>query len=128
MLTPGYPGFPLVFLTIIPNVFADIYNEQPGIVGLNYIAVGIGLSAASQVNSRLLDRIYIHFKNKNSGVGEPEFRLRELFNIIPFPDAVLIPNFPATMVPASIIVPFGLLLSGWSAQHHLPWIVTDIVR
>ena len=48
--------------------------------------------------------------------------------IIPFPDAVLIPNFSATMVPASIIVPIALLLAGWAAQGHLPWIVTDIVR
>ena len=67
-----------VFLTVIPNIFTNIYNEKPGIVGLHYIAVGVGLTTASQVNSRLLDRIYIHFKNKKGGVGEPEFRLREL--------------------------------------------------
>ena len=66
----------LVFLTTIPTIFANIYHEAPGIAGLHYIALGIGLSAASQINARLLDRIYIHFKNKNGGVGEPEFRLR----------------------------------------------------
>ena len=30
------------------------------------------------------------------------------------------------MVPGTIILPFGMLLSGWSAQHHLHWIATDI--
>ena len=37
-------------------------------------------------------------------------------------------TFAASMVPGSILLPIGLLLSGWSAQQHLPWIVTDIVR
>ena len=71
--------FPSVFLTIIPNIFADVYNEAPGIAGLHYIALGVGLSTASQLNARFLDRIYIYFKNKKGGVGEPEFRLREFY-------------------------------------------------
>ncbi|KAF8800056.1 MFS polyamine transporter [Phlegmacium glaucopus] len=100
-------GLFYLFLTTMPTIFADIYHEVPGIAGLHYIALGMGLTAASQINARLLDRIYIYFKNKNGGVGEPEFRL-------------------PSMVPASIILPIGLLLSGWSAQHHLHWIATDI--
>ena len=61
----------------MPNIFSDIYNEAPGIAGLHYIALGIGLSTASQLNARFLDRIYVYLKNKKGGVGEPEFRLRE---------------------------------------------------
>lgn len=38
----------------------------------------VGLFSASQINARLLDRVYIYFKNRNGGIGEPEFRLREL--------------------------------------------------
>ena len=72
------PVFPLVFLTIMPSIFADVYNEAPGIAGLHYFALGIGLTAASQLNARFLDRIYIYYKNKKGGVGQPEFRLREL--------------------------------------------------
>ena len=72
------PGFPLVFLTIMPSIFADVYNEAPGIAGLHYFALGIGLTTASQLNARFLDRIYIYYKNKKGGVGQPEFRLREL--------------------------------------------------
>lgn len=79
------PGFVSVFLTTIPAIFSDIYHQAPGIAGLHYIALGVGLTTASQINARLLDRIYIYFKNKNGGVGQPEFRLRELFNPFFFP-------------------------------------------
>ena len=69
----------------MPTIFSSIYHERIGIAGLHYIALGIGLSLASQVNARFMDRIYIHFKNKNGGVGEPEFRLRECVSfILPF--------------------------------------------
>ena len=66
-----------VFLTSIPSIFSDIYQESPGIAGLHYLALGIGLIAGAQINAQFLDRIYIHLKNKNGGVGEPEFRLRK---------------------------------------------------
>ena len=69
--------FSSVFLTTMPAIFSDIYHEEPGIAGLHYIALGVGLSIGSVVIILLLDSIYIHFKNKNSGLGEPEFRLRE---------------------------------------------------
>ena len=125
-------GFPSVFLTVMPNIFTDIYNETPGMAGLHYIALGVGLTTASQVNARFLDRIYIHLKSKKGGVGEPEYRLRELIlYLLFFPTrncGIDFSNFPATMVPASIVLPIGLILSGWGAQRHLPWIVTDIVR
>ena len=73
----AYLDFSSVFLTTMPAIFSDIYHEEPGIAGLHYIALGIGLSIGSVVIILLLDSIYIHFKNKNGGVGEPEFRLRE---------------------------------------------------
>ena len=60
----------------MPAIFANIYHEDAGVGGLHYIALGIGLTLASQSNARYMDRVYIHFKRKNGGVGEPEFRLR----------------------------------------------------
>lgn len=121
----AHPESASVFLTAIPSIFANIYHDKPGIAGLHYVALGVGLTGASQVNARLLDRIYIYLKSKNGGVGEPEFRLRSLFSF--YPDVILI-HYPASMVPASVILPVGLFLAGWSAQHHLHWIATDIVR
>ncbi|KAF9472904.1 MFS general substrate transporter [Pholiota conissans] len=100
-------GIFYLFLTTMPTIFREIYHEGVGIGGLNYIALGLGLSIASQTNARVVDKIYIYFKKKNGGVGEPEFRLPSVF-------------------PGTILVPFGLLLAGWSAQQKLHWILTDI--
>ena len=55
-----------------------------------------------------MDKIYVYFKRKNGNVGEPEFRL-------------------PTMVPATLMVPIGLFMSGWASQAKVHWIVTDIV-
>ncbi|TFK37877.1 MFS polyamine transporter [Crucibulum laeve] len=100
-------GIFYLFLTTLPVIFSKIYHQEPGIAGLHYIALGLGLSIASQTNARYMDRIYVHLKNKNGGVGEPEFRL------------------PA-MLPGTILLPIGLFLSGWSAQGHLHWAATDV--
>jgi hypothetical protein len=66
----------------MPAIFGGIYHEKPGIAGLHYLALGVGLSGASQVNARMLDRVYIHFQRKNGGVGRPEFRLREFLCLV----------------------------------------------
>ena len=61
----------------MPTIFEDIYEENVGIAGLNYLALGIGLTGFSQINARLMDPIYKRLKKRNGGVGKPEFRLRE---------------------------------------------------
>ncbi|KAG6878983.1 hypothetical protein C0992_006076, partial [Termitomyces sp. T32_za158] len=91
----------------MPSIYEGQYHETTSIAGLHYIALGTGLTIAAQVNARYMDRIYIHFKNKNNGVGEPEFRL-------------------PSMVPGTIVLPAGLIISGWAAQNKVHWIVTDI--
>ncbi|KAF9472907.1 MFS polyamine transporter [Pholiota conissans] len=100
-------GIFYLFLTTMPTIFREIYHEGVGIGGLHYIALGLGLGLASQTNARVMDKIYIYFKKKNGGVGEPEFRLPSMF-------------------PGTILLPFGLFLAGWSAQQKLHWILTDI--
>ena len=61
----------------MPSIFQGIYGESVGIAGLNYIALGLGLSGASQINARTMDKVYVMLKKRNGGVGRPEFRLRE---------------------------------------------------
>lgn len=87
----------------------------PQPAGLNYIGLGIGLSFASQLNARYMDKIYIYLKNRNpikdkdgNGIGQPEFRVPSMFL-------------------GSLMLPIGLLLSGWAAQERVHWVVTDIV-
>ncbi|KZT02454.1 MFS polyamine transporter [Laetiporus sulphureus 93-53] len=93
-------------LTTIPGIFTNVYHEDAGIGSLNYIALGIGLFATSQVNARLLDKIYIRLKKRNNGIGRPEFRLPTVF-------------------PGVILIPLGLLMSGWGAKRHSHWLVVD---
>lgn len=77
-----------LMLTTIPSIFQGIYGEAVGIAGLHYIALGIGLTGTSQVNARVLDRIYKYLKEKNGGRGRAEFRLRK-FIASPLPLFIL---------------------------------------
>ena len=72
-----------VFLTTTTPIFIETYHQSLGIVvGLHVGATGIGLFCASQINAWSMDRIYAYFQRKNEGVGEPEFRLRELLILL----------------------------------------------
>ncbi|EPQ50360.1 MFS polyamine transporter [Gloeophyllum trabeum ATCC 11539] len=100
-------GTMYLFLTTIPSIFEGVYGERVGIAGLHYIALGVGLTGASQINARLLDRIYAHFIKRNGGQGRPEYRL-------------------PSMVPGTILLPAGLFIAGWTARRDIHWIVPDI--
>ncbi|KAJ4478953.1 MFS polyamine transporter [Lentinula aciculospora] len=100
-------GIFYVFITTIPDIFTVNYGESIGIMGLNYFALGLGMMFASWLNSRSMDKIYIYFKKRNSGIGEPEYRV-------------------PTIVPASLCVPVGIFMTGWAAQAHVHWFVVDL--
>lgn len=115
----------------MPTIFGSIYHQKPGIAGLHYLALGVGLSGASQVNARMLDKIYIYFQKKNGGVGRPEFRLREFLCLMSY----FLPHLlkgtrhccTASMVPGTICLPVGLLITGWTVERHVFWFLSDIV-
>ena len=46
-------------------------------------------------------------KQRNNGVGHPEFRL-------------------PLLIPAAILLPIGFFLYGWTAQYHTHWIFPNI--
>ncbi|CCM02926.1 uncharacterized protein FIBRA_05040 [Fibroporia radiculosa] len=96
-----------LYLTTIGGIFEGIYHEDVGISGLNYIALGIGLSGVSQINARMIDKIYKYLCDRNGGVGRPEFRL-------------------PPMIPGTILLPIGLFITGWTAEAHTHWIGPDI--
>ncbi|KAI0329280.1 MFS polyamine transporter [Cubamyces sp. BRFM 1775] len=96
-----------LFLTTIPSIFEGVYREEVGIAGLNYFALGVGLTGASQFNARMLDKIYKYFSAKNNGVGKPEYRL-------------------PPMVPGAVLLPMGLFITGWTARADVHWIAPDI--
>lgn len=57
-------------------MFSQVYHESTGIAGLNYIALAIGVTCATQCNAHLMDKVYMYFKKRNGGIGLPEFRIR----------------------------------------------------
>ncbi|KAH0832284.1 MFS polyamine transporter [Lanmaoa asiatica] len=100
-------GLMFLFLTTIPSIFEGVYRQSVGISGLHYIALGFGLLGALQLNARTLDRVYVYLKNKNGGVGKPEFRLPVMF-------------------VGTLVLPIGLLIAGWTVQARTHWIAPDI--
>ncbi|OJA21347.1 hypothetical protein AZE42_12763 [Rhizopogon vesiculosus] len=100
-------GILYLLLTTIPSIFQGVYQQPAGIAGLHYIALGIGMTGASQINARTMDRVYVNLKNKNGGVGKPEFRLPAMF-------------------PGTVLLPIGCLITGWTSQAHVHWIAPDI--
>ncbi|KAJ6585510.1 MFS polyamine transporter [Mycena capillaripes] len=100
-------GIFYLFLTSMPLMFQGAYHESVGISGINYIALGIGITGASQTNARFMDYIYKRLKEKNGGAVEPEYRVPSL-------------------LPATIALPIGLLMTGWAVQANVHWIVPDI--
>jgi hypothetical protein len=69
-------GLHYISLTTLPAIFPGAYQDSPGIAGLNYIALGIGITGASQVSAIVTDRLYTRIWRKY-GTGKPTFRLCE---------------------------------------------------
>ena len=97
---------------------------------MHYLALGIGLIGASQIGARALDWTYGYLTTRNGGKGKPEYRLRKIFYGERLPPKVSNKSslHAANMIPGTIVLPIGLLLNGWSAQHRVAWIGPDIVR
>jgi hypothetical protein len=76
-------GLLYLFLTTVPTIFREVYGQSPGIAGLNYIALGIGITGASQTSAAVMDKLYAKLKEKY-GAGKPEFRLCMSLLRLPF--------------------------------------------
>ncbi|KAA1478673.1 MFS polyamine transporter [Dentipellis sp. KUC8613] len=100
-------GLLYLFITTLPEIFQQTYHQPIGLAGLHYIALGLGLFTGAQIGARVLDRSYKYFTAKNGGVARPEYRLPQ-------------------MMPATLILPAGLLLAGWTAQNHVFWFAPDV--
>jgi MFS family permease len=96
----------LIFATF-PVIWSEVYGESLGIGGLNYISIAIGSFLGIIVNFKYIDRIYRQLKEKNGGVGRPEFRMPSMF-------------------VGSFFVTVGLSWYGWSVKGHVHWIMPNI--
>ena len=107
-------GLMYLVVTTFSTLWREHYHESLSITGLNYISLSIGFIAAAQIGAPLNDRIYKRLKEGHAGLrsaerntGFPEYRI-------------------PLMVPASLLVPVGLVWYGWSAQHHLHWVMPNV--
>ncbi|GAA5893882.1 hypothetical protein JCM8208_001268 [Rhodotorula glutinis] len=93
-------------LTTTSAIYRGVYGQSVGISGLHYLSLALGFMIASQGGARYLDVIYRKLTAKE-GKGRPEFRL-------------------PLVVPASFLLPLGLLMYGWGAEKRIHWIFPDI--
>lgn len=99
--------FGLIFLlfTTFPIVFEEQYGFSPGISGLSYLGLGIGMAIGLGLFGALSDRLLQ--KHKQGQLAKPEGRLLLMVWFCP-------------------IVPIGFFWYGWSAYEHRHWIVPII--
>ncbi|KAL6240839.1 hypothetical protein RBB50_012254 [Rhinocladiella similis] len=100
-------GLMYLVLSTFPTVWTEVYHEQTGVGGLNYISLGLGFFLGTQICAPINDRIYRKLKLRNNNVGKPEFRV-------------------PLMIPGAILVPIGLFIYGWSSYEHTHWIVPNV--
>lgn len=97
-------GFLYLMFVTFPTLFQGVYHEKPGIAGLNYIGCGVGFLVGLGVWTPLMQYFFKRLTAANGGVSKPEFRLPVIFF-------------------GGILIPTGLFWYGWSAEHHLHWVM-----
>lgn len=101
-------GLMYLVLSTFSSLWTESYHMQLGIAGLNYIALGIGFMAGTQIGSRISDLLYKRLRDASPNKqGRPEFRVPMLF-------------------VSSMFTPIGLFIYGWTAHYRTFWIGPDI--
>lgn len=91
-----------LFTTFTP-VFENQYGFNTGEAGIAYLGLGVGFIIGQLAVGIFSDR-YLKAKTIADGQMKPEHRLLPL-------------------VIGAILVPIGLIWYGWSAQHHMHWMM-----
>lgn len=97
-------GFLYLMFVTFPTLFQGVYQETPGIAGLNYIGPGVGFLVGLGLWTPLMQYFFKKLTAANNGVSKPEFRLPVIFF-------------------GGLLVPTGLFWYGWSAENKLHWIM-----
>ena len=104
-------AFSYGLLYVVLSTFSDLwikqYHESVSISGLHYVSICFGEVAGAEIGGPLMDIVYRKLKSRANGVAVPEYRIP----IILF---------------GSLLTPLGLVMYGWAAQKHTPWILVDI--
>ncbi|OBT63065.1 hypothetical protein VE03_07439 [Pseudogymnoascus sp. 23342-1-I1] len=105
-------GYLYLLFTTFTVVFADQYHFSSGSIGLCFLGIGIGSLMGLVITGATSDRILKSKARKDCPPGtedkdlvlKPEYRLPPLF-------------------PASLLIPAGLFIYGWTAQYKVHYIV-----
>lgn len=97
-------GYLYLIFTAMPILFEQEYGFSTGSVGLSYIGIGVGSVIGLFIAGGLSDPIVRSLTKKNGGDPKPEYRLH-------------------IMIMASLFVPAGLFLYGWTAEKKEHWIL-----
>ncbi|OTB19064.1 hypothetical protein K445DRAFT_305372 [Daldinia sp. EC12] len=100
-------GILYLVLSTFATLWIERYGQSETQSGLNYIALVVGYTIAAQVGSRMMDRLWTYLKARAGNNTAPEYRV-------------------PLMIPGAILIPFGLLIYGWTAEKHFPWTVPDV--
>ncbi|KAJ3571372.1 hypothetical protein NPX13_g5402 [Xylaria arbuscula] len=95
-------GLAYILFTTFPAVFEEQYRFGPGISGLSYLGLGVGMVISIGLFGVLSDK-FLH-QSRGGTVERPELRL-------------------ILMIWSSPVVPIGFFWYGWSAESHTHWIV-----
>lgn len=100
-----------LLISSFPALFEGRYGMARGDASLNYISLAAGLLVGVYICGPGVDWLYAHLKRRRGlrpdEPGLPEFRV-------------------PLMVPASVLLPCGILLYGWAAEARLHWIVPNV--
>ncbi|KAI2783825.1 MFS general substrate transporter [Daldinia loculata] len=100
-------GMLYLVLSTFATLWIERYGQSETQGGLNYIALVIGYTIAAQAGGRVMDRLWAYLKSKAGNNTAPEYRV-------------------PLMIPGAVLIPLGLLIYGWTAERHLPWIAPDV--
>ena len=102
-----------LLISSFPSLFEGRYGLPRGDASLNYISLAVGSLIGVYICAPAMDAVYARLKRRyglaDDEPGRPEFRV-------------------PLMIPASFLIPCGILLYGWSAEAKLHWIVPNVSR
>ncbi|EGP86473.1 unnamed protein product [Zymoseptoria tritici ST99CH_1E4] len=96
----SYTYFYVISVTL-PDILEDQYHLSAAATGAAFVSFSAGSVVSVVLCNRGLDRIYIHMRSKNNGVGLPEHRL-------------------PLAIAGGFLLPVAILYYGWAADVHLP--------
>ncbi|KAI0866644.1 MFS transporter [Xylaria cubensis] len=90
-----------IFSTTLPDILQQLYGLSAAATGLAFLSFSVGSALSVVVMNIFLDKVYVKLREKNNGVGTPEFRL-------------------PIAVAGTFSLPLCIIAYGWVSQLRLP--------